>query len=452
MCDNVFTIDDDSRRVTIQNNWYDYAQQVVTAFDIAKKPALWASSESLESKFSSVMLSIESEGAYSAYNIATGTPFTNAHDEIDITNGWISQGNETDVDWLITSSFIRNNSRKAAAKTVDRAFNYLDENAFYDLGRIGGKRVYAIKFIKAQHLNSDGTLSIVEQDPVTKTFKRVTNPTPEKLKNGGLYSTALGLFGYVTLQTSDAFLTNTLQTDLQIQPLSTITSAPFVNLCNQLIYSEIVLRFLDAQQIDKVAQKFGKAYVKVVSDDNPSFGEFVIPKKSFDDWTTATRDPSRTRLKLRRIVSTLPTAVTDTSRTIIAQAPTPATAMSAAQAQVPTIITQTPGLSKFSIALIIAAIICSVIGTVLLVMVMLKWLFSSKAVTEVSMGTAPVPSPGVALSAPVFTPSPPPSLVPAAPSFSSGVRDDLGALLELDATRGAPKLPSGDLGTLLFSS
>lgn len=402
MCDNVFTIDDDERRVKIQDNWYDFAQTIVTSFDIAQKPAKWSSQPSdgvaaaddkristatgkILSVYKSVLGLMESpsSGSFMAYE-ACVSPFMSSFGDFDSDAGWLQRKDETDLDWFVASSFIRNNIRSKKEITVDRGFYFLDEDSFYELGRIGNKKLYALKFIKKQHVNDDDTPALVVQDAKTKEYSRVTT----KDTQGAV--PALGLFGYVTLQEKDIFLKNTSDKSLVIQPLSSVTSKPFIDICGLLIFTEIVLRFMNAQQIDKTASEFSKPYVSVVSDSNPSFGKFTIPAEAYSSWSKDNTDRLRTRLQLR-IADSAPTpaSTVPTQTAVTTQVPTPAPTQGATSAPVPIVITKTSTMSKFAIGLVIAAIVCSVVGTLLMLMILMKWLFSSSKTSIEILPTQP---------------------------------------------------------------
>jgi hypothetical protein len=371
---------------TARANWLYYRNSVVTPFNLLKQQANWTHqlqnggvvtavsgsaladtnppSKKVSGAIGAVLTTAEDPngGPYRAYTAAIA-PFVDAKGDLVATGGWIEQPYPSEPNWLAVWSFVKNNLATTPSGMYNRAHYHLTKDVFLYLGNISAsQRVYAIKFILAQHVDT-GTGALIPGD----------NGSPA----------ADGTFGLVTIQPSDAFLNGT--GDLLLTPLSHVASQGFENIVCSLIFMEILLRFIEAQDVGGSYAYFGGVTVRARSANYPEI-PLTLPAEQYAGWLRRTTSGTglgvlNTTLKLQLVVPDDSVSAALSDKVVSASAaagalasPAPqVTSVTPIQAATPAVFTSPEtgggGISPIVIVVLIivaATIIVVIVGVVVL--------------------------------------------------------------------------------------
>lgn len=366
-------------------NWLFYRNSIVTPFNLLKQQANWTHqlqnggvvqavtmpatsntnppSKKVSGAIGALLTTAEdpNDGPYRAYTSII-TPFVDAQGNLVASGGWIEQPSPRDPNWLAVWSFVKNNLATSPQAYYNRSHYHLQRDSFLYLGNISPQQqVYAIKFIIEQHIDPNTGALII--DPATG-------------------EPADGTFGLVTIQPSDAFLDGT--GDLLLTPLSHVASQGFANIVGTLIFLEIILRFIEAQDVGGSYTYFGGVTVAVRSAEYPDI-PLTLPADQYTAWLKRTTAGTgigvlNTTLKLQLVIPESDDAAAENMLANAAAAatlvvpPTPATVSTPVQFETPAVFESEAtggggGPSPLAIAALIVAVVTIIVivfGAVLL--------------------------------------------------------------------------------------
>lgn len=362
-------------------NWLYYRNAVVTPFNLLKQQANWTHqlqnggvvsavsasamantnppSKKVATAIAAVLATAEdpNDGPYRAY-ISIVSPFVNSAGDLVTTGGWIRRPDPRDPNWLAVSSFVKNNLATSPQAYYNRTQYHLSHDAFLYLGDIGPRQqVYALKFILAQHINPETGALII--DPATD------QPVD-------------GTFGLVTIQPSNAFLNGT--GDLLLTPLSHVASQGFTNIVGALIFLEVILRFIEAQNVGGSYAYFGGITVPVRSEEYPDI-PLTLPADQYAAWLKRNTAGTglgiqRTTLKLQLVVPVAEDEVVSTTSGMLTVQPTQTSVTVGTVPIVPAAVAAEAGGSALSPGVIAALVVVG--GIVIMIIVGLVIYFSMR--------------------------------------------------------------------------
>lgn len=357
-------------------NWLYYRNSIVTPFNLLKQQANWTShlqnggvvpaatmsaladtnppSKKVSSAIGALLTTAEdpNDGPFRAY-MSIMSPFIDFKGDLLPDEGWIERSYPSEPNWLAVWSFVKNNLPTAPSGMYNRTQYHLTKDVFLYLGNMSPEqRVYGIKFILAQHV-----------DPDTGALLPSDSDAPY----------ASGTFGLVTIQPSDAFLNGT--DDLLLTPLTHVPSQGFANIVGSLVFMEIILRFIESQDVGGSYTYFGGVTVKARSANYPDI-PLTLPSEQYAGWLRRTTSGTglgvmNTNLKLQLVV---PESAVGDSRGLhtTAQASGALVAQQTQTTSIAPVQDATPARSGMSpvviaiIVIVVTAVIAVVIGVVVM--------------------------------------------------------------------------------------